>query len=157
MQRSFIASSVLAIRHESQFCRGVPPCVDYQDMLYRSLSAHPLHFVSLAARGFRYRCSLNLTLKAFANFSPRLRFGNPGKSARGNPMRSQLLQSCDKTKHASYPQGFKANPGLEFANTFGVKFKLQQYSVSDCYPINCKGCHDNEHLRGRPLCIKKDL
>jgi hypothetical protein len=87
---------------------------------------------------------LNLTLKAFTNFSPRLRFGNPGKSARGNPMRSQLLQSCDKTKHASYPQGFKANPGLEFANTFGVEFKLQQYSVSDCYPINCKGCHDND-------------
>ncbi len=32
----------------------------------------------------------------------------------------QLLQSCGPNKHALYSQGFKANPGLEFANTFGV-------------------------------------
>jgi hypothetical protein len=28
---------------------------------------------------------------------------------------------------AVIPQGFKANPGLELANAFSIKFKLHQY------------------------------
>ena len=39
---------------------------------------------------------------------------------------SQLLQSCDKTK-SILARGFKANPGLELANAFGVKFERHQY------------------------------
>jgi hypothetical protein len=33
---------------------------------------------------------------------------------------SQLLQSCDKKQTLAQSQGFKANPGLEFANAFSV-------------------------------------
>ena len=29
------------------------------------------------------------------------------------------------------PQGFKANPRLELANDFGVKFKLHQYPAEE--------------------------
>jgi len=36
----------------------------------------------------------------------------------GNP--SQPFQSCDYIKNVPYPQGFKPNPGLKFANAFGV-------------------------------------
>jgi hypothetical protein len=75
--------------------------------------------------------SLNLTLKAFTNFSPGLRFGNPGKEA---PHSQQTLKGLRRgntvelrqDQRPSYSQGFKANPGLELANAFGVKFKLRQ-------------------------------
>jgi hypothetical protein len=64
---------------------------------------------------------LNLTLKAFANSSPGLRFGNPGKEGSffaddANPERvasrylSQLLQSCDKTNRRILPPGFQSKP-----------------------------------------------
>ena len=33
---------------------------------------------------------------------------------------SQLLQSCDEFLKAFLSQGFRANPGLEFANAFSV-------------------------------------
>ena len=44
-------------------------------------SAAPIHFVKLACEVFRitrYQRVNGITLKAFANFSPGLRFGNPG-------------------------------------------------------------------------------
>ncbi len=34
---------------------------------------------------------------------------------------SQLLQSCEEAVEAFLTQGFKANPGLKFANALGVK------------------------------------
>jgi hypothetical protein len=77
---------------------------------------------------------MELTLKAFANFSPGLCFGNPGKEARhfpeeANPERVASLQrTCSNsfrvaTRPTILTQGFKANPGLQLANAFGVKFK----------------------------------
>ena len=81
---------------------------------------------------------LRLTLKAFANFSPGFRFGNPGRTrplqktqtlkglrripeTRRNPLRVATRQTCILT------QGFKANPRLELANAFSVKSELRQY------------------------------
>jgi len=75
-----------------------------------------------------------LTLKAFANSSPGLRFCNPGgdapiykertlKALRRETRRPvELLQSCHKTNHESNSQGFIANPGLKLANAFSVKY-----------------------------------
>jgi hypothetical protein len=77
-------------------------------------------------------------------FQPTVALWQPWEKCAVTQCGRNSFRVATKQKHVSYPQGFKANPGLEFANTFGVKFKLQQYSVSDCYPINCKGCHDND-------------
>ena len=85
--------------------------------------------------------SASLTLKAFANFSPGLRFGNPGKTRpiledtnpervaarspknRRNSFRVTTKQTC------ILAQGFKANPGLELTNAFSVRSKLHQYPL----------------------------
>jgi hypothetical protein len=83
---------------------------------------------------------LNLTLKAFANSSPGLRFSNPGKDT-PHLHKTQTLKGLRRVdqrpvstaselrqnKHAPFPQDFKANPGMELANAFGVKLKLPQY------------------------------
>jgi hypothetical protein len=82
---------------------------------------------------------LSLTLKAFANFSPGLRFGTwedaphlqktqTLKGLRRDNRRPVATPSeLRQNKHASCAQGFKANLGLELANAFGVKLKLHQY------------------------------
>jgi hypothetical protein len=41
-----------------------------------------------------------------------------------------------QNKRASYPQGFKANLGLELANAFSVRFKLQQYLTENWLALN---------------------
>jgi hypothetical protein len=81
----------------------------------------------------------DLTVKAFANFSPGLGFGNPGKEAphfqrmqtlkrlrRGDSKPVATPSELRQDQGASYPQGFKANPGLELANTFGVSQCLRR-------------------------------
>jgi hypothetical protein len=75
------------------------------------------------------------TLKALANFSPGLRFGNPGFKTESRrffatlkelrefgkgPMVMQPFQGCEQPLSAFLPQGFKANPGLKLANAFSV-------------------------------------
>ena len=64
-----------------------------------------------------------LTLKAFANSSPGLRFGNPGKEAsigedanlkglrRGTPLQPDLSWGCDKTKGDLTPRVSKQTLG----------------------------------------------
>jgi hypothetical protein len=84
----------------------------------------------------RFISILPITLKAFANSSPGLRSGNPGihvaiviipatlKGLRRclaiTP--SQHFQGCEEFMLANEIQGFKANPGLKFANAFSVIF-----------------------------------
>ena len=57
------------------------------------------------------------TLTAFANSSPGLRFGNPGITL--NPRRNSFRVAKNLLRHFR-TQGFKANPGQEFANAFSV-------------------------------------
>jgi len=69
--------------------------------------------------------------------SPRLSFATPGKCVqikkRRNPeglRRWSLIpepSQLDQTDLQLLPQGFKANPGLELANTFGVNGKIQTF------------------------------
>src|SRR5687768_3551005 len=73
------------------------------------------------------------TLKAFANFSPGLRLGNPGKRDKSlEVLAIPIYRDCvffkrlatpselPKTEGTLTAQGFKANPGLKFANAFSV-------------------------------------
>jgi len=57
---------------------------------------------------------------------------------------SQILQSCDKPNVPFYPQGFKANPGLELANAFSVlRFSCIQRSEIFLQTNACvKYCRD---------------
>jgi hypothetical protein len=81
---------------------------------------------------------VTLTLKAFASFSPGLRFGNPGKtnpnifddanlkglrhrSANRNPVATPSELRRNKCA-PFFTQGFKANPALKLANAFSVIF-----------------------------------
>src|SRR5512132_689267 len=86
-----------------------------------------------------------ITLKAFANFSPGLRFGNPGKKTHPNLFEGATLKRVASPSPESHPvatpselrrnkcslftQGFKANPGLKLANAFSVIVALQEFSI----------------------------
>ena len=69
-----------------------------------------------------------ITLKAFGNFSPELRFGSPGTcmSARvedatsAPPKAFATLSELRRISRSLIIQGFKANPGLTLANAFSV-------------------------------------
>ena len=93
----------------------------------------------------------SITLKAFANSSPGLRFGDPGitlsfeKGATLKGLRrrlfdrgrSQPLQGCASVKSGcASSQGFKANPGLELANAFSVRELLPQSGMR-CSAARC--------------------
>jgi hypothetical protein len=74
----------------------------------------------------------SITPKVLASSSPGLSFGNPGDHVSdgtgtlkgfgcGDSTRlGEPFQGCAKYRH-SLSQGFKANPGLRLANTFGVR------------------------------------
>ena len=115
-----------------------------------------------------------LTLKAFANVSPGLGFGNPGlkepfllsrnservatsSNFRG---RTQLLQSCVLPTVRDDSQGCKANPGLTLANAFSVIKSLASPAVSEeCLPYKLAGRlqHNRSmrHALGNPTCSSK--
>ena len=94
--------------------------------------------------------SATITLKALANFSPGLRFGNPGKNAsecfedatlKGlrhcPPNRNPVATPSElrRNKCALFTQGFKANPGLKLANAFSVIVGAPKLSVG--LPLSC--------------------
>jgi hypothetical protein len=80
-----------------------------------------------------------LTLKAFANSSPGLRFGNSGKEAftfledatlkelrrRSPPVKRRNSFRVAKNPSNLLSPGFQSNPGLEFANAFSVMHRLE--------------------------------
>ena len=61
-------------------------------------------------------------------------------------MTAQLLQSCDEFDGAFTTQGFKANPGLKFANAFSV---MSLNLLLDLF-------HKPETTVSRPLCMTLD-
>src|SRR4029079_1477008 len=85
-----------------------------------------------------------ITLKAFADSSPGLSFGNPGEHAFISGRRNSegvaskfswlsgrnSFRVATNLSWASLTQGFKANPGLELANAFSVTgYSLRFHTV----------------------------
>jgi hypothetical protein len=58
---------------------------------------------------------------------------NPERVASRYPKTVSTPSELRKTNVHLNPQGFKANPGLELANAFGVKFKLTDYVGELCF------------------------
>jgi hypothetical protein len=89
--------------------------------------------------------SISREHQVLANFSPRLRYGYPGKYAFSfirncervarecaiKANRRQLLQSC-LINTLTFPiLGLpKCNPRLKFANTFGVSYQLNTHQTA---------------------------
>ena len=105
--------------------------------------------------------SLRTTLKAFANSSPGLRFGNPGnihsfledaalKELRRGFVTARLFATPSELRRISCatfePRVSKQTPGLEFANAFGVI----SYDVAESLRTKRKLTVCVTNIKGRP-------
>jgi hypothetical protein len=120
-----------------------------------ALFSRPLHglrlgFLSIPAIN---RWANTLTLKAFANSSPGLRFGNPGithaiftedatlKGLRRRPLHRNPVATPSelrRNKYEPYPPGFQSKPWAKISQRFQRKGRANTFSVKGDSPaVNC--------------------